>query len=68
MMKYFGLMPEETEAYRKLVKLFRTSMEITEVLTGLIDPTNKMQPLNDCSTKKLVCFSSTYIFFRCIRG
>ncbi|GMY20495.1 protein SIEVE ELEMENT OCCLUSION B-like [Fagus crenata] len=45
---------EETEAYRKLVKLFQTSMEITEVLTGLIDPTNKMQPLNDWSTKELV--------------
>uniref|UniRef100_A0A2N9GZT6 Sieve element occlusion N-terminal domain-containing protein n=1 Tax=Fagus sylvatica TaxID=28930 RepID=A0A2N9GZT6_FAGSY len=54
MMKYFGLMPEETEAYRKLVKLFQTSMEITEVLTGLIDPTNKMQPLNDWSTKELL--------------
>ncbi|GMY20510.1 protein SIEVE ELEMENT OCCLUSION B-like [Fagus crenata] len=45
---------EETEAYRKLVKLFQTSMEITEVLTGLIDPTNKMQPLNDWSTKELL--------------
>ncbi|GMY20499.1 protein SIEVE ELEMENT OCCLUSION B-like isoform X1 [Fagus crenata] len=42
---------EETEAYRKLVKLFQTSMQITEVIKGLIDPTNKMQPLNDWSTK-----------------
>ena len=66
-MKYFGLMPEETEAYRKLVKYFGL-VPITELLTGLIDPTNKMQPLNDWSTKKLVCFSGTYIFFRCIRG
>ena len=67
-MKYFGLMPAETEAYEKLVELFRTSKEITEVLTRLIDPTNKMQPLIEGSTKELVCFSSTYIFFRCIRG
>uniref|UniRef100_A0A2N9GAY3 Sieve element occlusion N-terminal domain-containing protein n=1 Tax=Fagus sylvatica TaxID=28930 RepID=A0A2N9GAY3_FAGSY len=44
----------ETEAYGKLVNLFRTSMEITEVLTGLIDPTNKMQPLIEGSTKELL--------------
>uniref|UniRef100_A0A2N9G2F9 Sieve element occlusion N-terminal domain-containing protein n=1 Tax=Fagus sylvatica TaxID=28930 RepID=A0A2N9G2F9_FAGSY len=42
----------ETEAYEKLVELFRTSKEITEVLTGLIDPTNKMQPLNDWFYKR----------------
>ena len=46
----------ETQDYRKLVKLFQTSMEIMEVLHELIDPTNTMQPLIDGSTKTQVCF------------
>uniref|UniRef100_A0A7N2L5W7 Uncharacterized protein n=1 Tax=Quercus lobata TaxID=97700 RepID=A0A7N2L5W7_QUELO len=44
----------ETQDYGKLVKLFQTSMEITEVLHELIDPTNRMQPLIDGSTKTQV--------------
>ena len=58
----------ETQDYGKLVKLFQTSMEITEVLHELIDPTNRMQPLIDGSTKTHVCFSGTRIFCSCIRG
>lgn len=48
-------MPEETEAYWKLVKLFRTPTEIMEVIKGLIYTKDNVQPLIDGSTKKQVC-------------
>nr|XP_023881779.1 protein SIEVE ELEMENT OCCLUSION B-like [Quercus suber]POE73892.1 protein sieve element occlusion b [Quercus suber] len=45
---------EETEAYWKLVKVFRTPTEIMEVFKGLIYTKDSVQPLIDGSTKKPV--------------
>ncbi|XP_062168361.1 protein SIEVE ELEMENT OCCLUSION B-like [Alnus glutinosa] len=45
---------EETEAYWKLTKLFRTPTEIMEVFKGLIYSKDNGQPLVDGSTKKPV--------------
>jgi hypothetical protein len=54
---------EETEAYWKLTKLFRTPTEIMEVFKGLIFSKDNVQPLIDGSTKKPVCMLF-YTFFR----
>ena len=51
----FWLNAEETEAYWKLVKVFRTPTEIMEVFKGLIYTKDSVQPLIDGSTKKPVC-------------
>ncbi|XP_030973475.1 protein SIEVE ELEMENT OCCLUSION B-like [Quercus lobata] len=45
---------EESEAYWKLVKVFRTPTEIMEVFKGLIYTKDSVQPLIDGSTKKPV--------------
>ncbi|XP_035547857.1 protein SIEVE ELEMENT OCCLUSION B-like isoform X2 [Juglans regia] len=45
---------EETEAYWRLVKLFRTPTEVMEVFKGLIFTKDKLQPLFDGSTRKPV--------------
>lgn len=54
----FWLNAEETEAYWKLVKVFRTPTEIMEVFKGLIYTKDSVQPLIDGSTKKPVCTES----------
>lgn len=45
---------EETEAYWKLVKIFRTPTEVMEIFKGLIYTKDNVQPLIDGSTKKPV--------------
>nr|XP_023915912.1 protein SIEVE ELEMENT OCCLUSION B-like [Quercus suber]POF06213.1 protein sieve element occlusion b [Quercus suber] len=45
---------EVTEAYWKLVKVFRTPTEIMEIFKGLIYTKDNVQPLIDGSTKKPV--------------
>ncbi|KAG6732706.1 hypothetical protein I3843_01G183600 [Carya illinoinensis] len=45
---------EETEAYWRLVRLFRTPTEVMEVFKGLIFAKDKLQPLFDGSTRKPV--------------
>ena len=72
----FWLNAEETEAYWKLVKVFRTPTEIMEVFKGLIYTKDSVQPLIDGSTKKPVCTKSqtdlkvfyTHFFFIYLAG
>ena len=50
----FWLTAEVTEAYWKLVKVFRTPTEIMEIFKLLIYTKDNVQPLIDGSTKKPV--------------